>query len=392
MSVKETGTKIAARIPLSVPAMLGNEGRYLAECVDTNWVSSRGPFVDRFEAQLAALTNRRHVVACASGTAALHVALLVAGVEPDDEVLVSDLTFIATANAVRYCNAYPVFVDAEPVYWQMDVNKLSAFLTTGCTSDNGTLRNRVTGRRVRAIVPAHILGHPVDIEPIIGLARQFGLRVVADAAEALGADYQSRPVAAWGDLAILSFNGNKLVTTGGGGAIVTDDDGLAERARYLSTTAKDDDVEFLHGEVGFNYRLTNIQAAVGVAQLETLDARLESKKRTADFYNRHLAPLSLNLPQQASWAQSSWWQYTVLVDDAFGLSRPAVAAELDRARIETRPLWTPLSKQPPFRDCQAVHCEHSVRIQERSLALPGSVGIDDDDRQRVVDALRAVGR
>ncbi len=388
MSVKETGANDGARIPLSAPAMLGNEARYLAECVATNWVSSRGPFVDRFEAQLAALTGRRHAIACATGTAALHVALLVAGVEPDDEVLVSDLTFVASANAIKYCGAWPVLIDAEPVYWQMDVDKLASFITTCCTSQGGTLRNRATGRRVKAIVPVHILGHPVDIEPMIALAQQHNLRVVVDAAEALGADYRDRPAAAWGELAVLSFNGNKLVTTGGG-AVLTDDDRIAERVRYLATTAKDDDVEFLHGAVGFNYRLTNIQAAVGVAQLEQLDQRLVSKRETAAYYQRHLAALPLTLPREAPWARSSWWQFTVLIDDGFGRSRPDVAARMDAARIETRPLWTPLSKQAPYRDCQAFHCEHSVDIQRRSLALPGTVGIDDDDRQRVVTAVQA---
>lgn len=389
MSVKETGAKVGARIPLSVPAMLGNEGRYLAECVETNWVSSRGPFVDRFEAQLASVTKRRHAVACSSGTAALHVALLVAGVERDDEVLVSDLTFVASANAIRYCGAWPVLIDAEPTYWQMDVEKLASFIDSGCTSQGGRLRNRATGRRVKAIMPVHILGHPADMEPVLALAQAHNLRVVADAAEALGTDYRGRPAASWGELATLSFNGNKLVTTGGGGAVVTDDDRIAEQVRYLSTTAKDDDVEFQHGAIGFNYRLTNLQAAVGVAQLETLDERLASKRRTADYYRQQLAALPLTLPQQAPWARSSWWQYTVLVNDDFGLKRSAVAKLLDDARIETRPLWTPLSKQAPYQDCHAFHCEHSVEIQRRSLALPGSVGIDDDDRQRVVSALQA---
>lgn len=389
MSVKVTGASAGARIPLSAPAMLGNEARYLAECVETNWVSSRGPFVERFETRLAALTGRRHAIACATGTAALHVALLVAGVEPDDEVLVSDLTFVASANAIRYCGAWPVLIDAEPIYWQMDVDKLAAFITTCCTSQGGTLRNRATGRRVKALVPVHILGHPVDIEPMIALARQHNLRVVVDAAEALGAGYRDRPAPAWGELAVLSFNGNKLVTSGGGGAVLTDDDRIAERVRYLATTAKDDDVEFIHGAVGFNYRLTNIQAAVGVAQVENLHERLASKQRTADYYQQHLAALPLTLPREAPWARSSWWQYTVLIEDGFGRSRPEVAALLDAARVETRPLWTPLSRQAPFRGCQAFHCDHSVEIQRRSLALPGTVGIDDDSRQRVVSALAA---
>lgn len=372
------------RIPLSIPKMLGREAEYLVECVKTNWVSSRGPFVDRFELELARLTGRRHAVACVNGTAALHVALLVVGVEPDDEVLVSDLTFIASANAVRYCGAWPVLMDAEPNYWQLDVQKVSDFLERECEGRKGQLWNRTTHRRVRAIMPVHILGHPVDIGPVVELASRFGLRVVADAAEALGAEYRGRPAASFGDVAALSFNGNKIVTAGGGGAIVTDDHELAARAQYLTTQAKDDDVEFIHAEVGFNYRLTNLQAALAVAQLEQLDHCLASKRATAAAYREALSNLPFELPSEALWARSSWWLYTVLVDEpAFGLSRRELTSQLAGVGVETRPLWTPVSRQPPFRSCQAYRCECSVGIQPRSLSLPSSVGLDVGDLEYV---------
>jgi perosamine synthetase len=370
--------------------MLGNEARYLLECVETNWVSSRGPFVDRFEQEVARLCGRRHAVACVNGTAALHVTLLAAGVGADDEVLVSDLTFIASANAVRHCGAWPVLIDCEPRYWQLDVEKAADFLRRDCAAHDGVLRNRRTGRRVRAILPVHILGHPVDMAPLVEVADRFGLVVVADAAEALGAEYRGRPAAAFGTAAVLSFNGNKIATAGGGGAVVTDDDRLAERVRYLTTQARDDEVEFVHRAVGFNYRLTNVQAALAVAQLERLDERLASKRATAARYREALAALPLELPEEASWARSAWWLYTVLVDEArFGLSRRDLLAQLARDGIEARPLWTPVSRQPAYAGCQAYACDHSAAIQARSLSLPSSVGLERGDVEYVTGAIAA---
>jgi perosamine synthetase len=376
------------RIPLSEPRMLGNEGRYLLECVETNWVSSVGPFVDRFERAVAEASGVRHAIACVNGTAALHLALLVASVEPDDEVLVSDLTFAASAHAIRYCGAWPVAIDAEPRYWQMDPQKVRDFLEHECEWRRGRLVNRATGRRVRAVMPVHVLGHPVELTPIIETARRFELKVVADAAEALGTLYRGRPVAPLADVAASSFNGNKIVTTGGGGAVLTDDPAVAERARYLATQAKDDPHESVHGAVGFNYRLTSLQAALGVAQLERLDHCLASKRQTAMHYARALGALPLELPREAPWARSSWWLYTVLVDEPrFGLVRPALGRALAARRIETRPLWMPLSRQPSLVGCQAFRIEHSVALQRRSLSLPCSVDIAKEDLDTVVAAL-----
>ena len=379
------------RIPLSEPTMLGNEARYLVECVETNWVSSGGPFVDRFERDVARVMGTRHAVACVNGSAALHVSLLIAGVEPDDEVLVSDLTFVASANAIRYCGAWPVFMDAEPTYWQMDVGKVVDFLALECRRENGRLVNAATGRRVRAIMPVHILGHPVDMAPLREAARAHGLAIVADAAEAVGTTYRGTAVGTASDVAAVSFNGNKLVTAGGGGAVVTDDEELAARARYLTTQAKDDPVEWTHGAIGFNYRLTNVQAALGVAQLERIEERLASKRATAHVYARSLRDLPLTLPREAPWAGSSWWLYTVLVDHvAFGFERPAVMRALAGDGIETRPLWAPLSTQKPFAGCYAYRIEHAVDLHRRSLSVPCSVGITAEDVATVTHALRAL--
>jgi perosamine synthetase len=377
-----------ADIPLSIPHMLGNEARYLAECVETNWVSTRGPFVDRFESEVAKASGVRHAVATMNGTAALHVALLVAGVKPDEEVLVSDLTFIASANAVRYAGAWPVLIDAERDYWQMDPQKLHDFLARECRVENGALVNRSTRRRVRALMPVHILGHPCDLDPILAAARRYDLVVVADAAEAMGATYRGRPVAAQADISALSFNGNKIVTAGGGGAVVTDREDFAVRARYLTTQAKDDELEFVHHEIGFNYRLTNLQAAVGLAQLEELGTCVASKQETAHFYDDELAALPFERPRQAPWAAATWWLYTVLTDRARPeIDSRAIGRHLAAARIETRPLWRPVSMQRPYAGCQAYHCEVSRDLHQRSLSLPCSVGIPRSALQRVVDRL-----
>ncbi len=381
-------------IPLCVPYLGGNETRYLSECVATNFVSSVGPFVDRFEASFVERIGTRVAVAAVNGTAALHVALLVAGVEADDEVLISTLTFIAPVNAVRYVGAWPVFIDAEPDYWQMDVERVAEFLREACERRNGELRNRVTGRRVRALMPVHILGHPVDMDPLLELAREFGIVVIEDATESLGALYKGRVVGHLGDVACFSFNGNKLITSGGGGMLVTDREDWGKRARYLTTQAKDDAIEFVHGAVGYNYRLTNLQAAVGCAQMERLDDHIADKRRIAERYSAALGDLPGVLPMaEAPWAFSAFWMYTILIDERrFGMSSRALLRRLDQARIQSRPLWQPAHLSPSQRSAQPADCPVAARLNRDALSLPCSVGLTDEDQNRVIEAIRAAAR
>ncbi len=381
-------------IPLSVPEIRGNEWAYLKECLDTNWVSSVGPFVDRFERDIAARVGAAHAVATTSGTAALHVALLVAGVEPDDEVLVSTLTFIAPANAIRYAGAWPVFVDAEPDYWQMDPQKVADFLEKGCRWSGGALRDLRTGRRVRALLPVHILGHPVDMDPLVELARRYELRVVEDATESLGAKYRSRMVGCLGDIACFSFNGNKLITTGGGGAIVTNNGAWAGRARYLTTQAKDDPIEFVHGEIGYNYRLTNIQAAVGCAQLERLDEYIETKRRIAKRYTEALAGVpGIRVPAEAPWAFSNRWMYTILVDESrYGMSSRGLLRCLRDRGIQVRPLWQPVHLSPAHQGKLATDCCVAEQLNREGLSIPCSVGLNATQQAHVTEAIRSVER
>jgi perosamine synthetase len=380
-----------AKIPLAVPQLGGNEWAYLKECLDTGWVSSVGPFVDRFERDFAAYLGAKHAVAVASGTAALHVALLAAGVQPDDEVPMPSFTFIAPANAVRYTGAWPIFVDADAATWQMDVALLSDFLRNGCVRSAGELRNRKTGRRIGAILPVHVLGHSVDMEPLLDLAREFELPVVEDAAESLGASYRGEPVGRAGQIAAFSFNGNKVMTTGGGGMIVTDDMALAERARYLSTTAKDDGTEGIHGCVGFNYRLTNLQAAMGCAQLEQLNGFLAAKRRIASRYAAGLAGLpGLSLMPEANWARNAFWLYSIRVDGAAAAcTARALRQRLRNRGIDTRTFWQPMHKSSAHAGAQSLGGEVAETLFDEVLSLPCSTDLDEAQQDAVIAAIRS---
>lgn len=381
-------------IPLVVPEIRGNEWRYVKDCLDTNWVSSVGSYVERFERMVAKQAETKYAVATVNGTSALHVALLVAGVRPDDEVLVSTLTFIAPVNAIRYVGAWPVFIDAEPVYWQMDATRVVEFLERDCRWSDGTLYNRQTGRRVTAVIPVHILGHPVDLDPILAVARKFGLKVIEDATEALGATYKGRGLGSLGDLACFSFNGNKIITTGGGGMLVTNNDEWAQKAKYLTTQAKDDPIEYVHREVGYNYRLTNLLAAVGCAQMEQLTSYVATKRKIAARYTEKLLGLPGIEPMRcASWAASTFWMYTVLVEeDKFGTDSRQLMRRLESQRIQCRPLWQPIHQSPAHAKKEAVSMPVAEQLARRGLSLPCSVGLTESEQDRVIAALAMVGK
>ena len=376
-------------IPLSVPEIRGNEWRYVKECLDTGWVSSVGSYVDRFEQDMAARVGTKHAVAAVNGTAALQVSLLAAGVKPDDEVLVSTLTFIAPANAIRYAGAWPVFMDAEPDYWQMDPQRVADFLENECRLDKGELRNRATGRRVKAIIPVHILGHPVNMKPILELARKFNLAVIEDATESLGSKYEVRPTGSLADIACFSFNGNKIITTGGGGMITTNSATLAQHAKHLTTQAKADPIEYIHDEIGYNYRLTNMQAAMGCAQLEQLGEYVEKKRRIARAYIEAFKNVRGITPmREAPWAFSNFWMFTVLVDaKLFGMTSRQLLKVLAGKKIQSRPLWQPIHLSPAHADCQPQSCPVAETLHENCLSLPCSVGLSDAGLERVVAAV-----
>jgi perosamine synthetase len=382
----QTKTKL---IPLSEPSIDGNEWEYVKDCLDTNWVSSVGSYVDRFEHLVADFVGARHGIAAVNGTAALHIALLMANVEPDDEVLVSTLTFIAPANAIRYVGAWPVLIDAEPIYWQMDPQRLTDFLKLECTWTNGTLRNKRTGRRVRAVLPVHILGHPCDMDSIIQIAREFDLTIIEDATESLGAHYRDSMVGHPGDVACFSFNGNKIMTTGGGGMIVTDNDAWAARGKYLTTQAKDDPIEYLHKEIGYNYRLPNVLAALGCAQMEQLPGFIERRRSLAAAYTTAFENVpGLKPMSEAPWARSIFWLYTALVnEDEFGLDSRALMHRLAERGIQSRPLWLPLHLSPINQDLQVYGGDVATQIQRQALSLPSSASLTPSDQDEVIAAV-----
>ena len=376
-------------IPLIVPEIRGNEWRYVKECLDTAWVSSVGAYVDRFEQMVAQKAGTKYGVATVNGTAALHIALLVAGVQPDDEVIVSTLTFIAPVNAIRYVDAWPVFIDADPDYWQMDPARVKDFIENGCDWKDGRLVNRRTGRRVSAIVPVHILGHPVDMDPIVELARKFDLKVIEDATEGLGAQYKGRPLGQLGDIGCFSFNGNKIITTGGGGMLVTNNAEWAIRAKYLTTQAKDDPVEYVHHAIGYNYRLTNLSAAMGCAQMEQLDTYVEAKRQIALRYQEALSKLpGLRIPEAADWAFSTFWMYTVLVDETvIGINARQLLCHLAEQGIQSRPLWQPVHRSLAHDSPDAISCLISETLYRQALSLPCSVGLTQTAQKRVIEAI-----
>ena len=376
-------------IPLFEPRIDGNEWKYVKDCLDTNWISSVGAYVRKFEESVARRLGVKHAVATVNGTAALHIALMISGVEADDEVIMPSVTFIAPANAVRYLGARPVFMDAEPRFFQIDVEKTLDFLNKGCRWSKGALRNKSTGRRVRALMPVDVLGHPADVRPLLAAARKFGLAFVQDASESLGSRYRGAATGRTADVSCLSFNGNKLVTTGGGGMLLTDDDRKAARARHLTTQAKDDPVEYIHGEIGYNYRLTNVLAAIGLAQLEKLDGTVAAKRRIASRYKAALEGVPGVLPmREAPWGKSTFWMYTVLIDERkYGEDSRAVLRRLAGLGIMTRPLWQPMHLSPAHAGCQAYRCETAEKIYRDALSIPSSVGLTSGQQKRVVGAI-----
>lgn len=361
-------------VPLHAPTFNGREWEYVRQCLDSTFVSSVGKFVDRFEAELAAYTGAKHAVAVVNGTAALHVALQLAGVRRDDEVLVPALTFVATAAAVRYCGAVPHFVDSEEPTLGMDPAALKAHLLGIADVTGGTCRNRRTGRVIRAIVPMHTFGHPVDLDGLLSVAGELGITVVEDAAESLGSLYRGRHTGTFGRMGTLSFNGNKTITTGGGGAILTDDPELARAAKHLTTTAKlPHRWDFVHDQVGYNYRMPNLNAALGCAQLEQLPSLIESKRRLFDRYREAFSEVDgVRLMAEPAGCQSNYWLQTLLLDPAVESARDSVLAATNDAGYMTRPAWRLVSGLSPYADCPCAPLPTAESLERRIINIPSS--------------------
>lgn len=361
-------------VALHQPEFAGAEWEYVKDCLDTGWVSSVGAYVDRFERMLAEACGIGHAVAVVNGTAALHVALKLAGVGPGDEVIVPALTFVATANAVALCGAIPHFAECDEANFGLDARLLDSYLAEVGERDGALLRNRRTGRRIAAIMPVHIFGHPADINALGEVAAGYGLALVEDAAEALGSSWRGRPCGSFGLVSALSFNGNKIATTGGGGAILTDDPKLAARAKHLTTTAKlPHRWEFVHDEAAFNYRLPNLNAALGCAQIELLAKTVERKRAIAEAYRRAFADLpDARLAVEPDGAHSNYWlNALVLAPEAAHLHEAILEATND-AGYQTRPAWRPLHLLAMYRDCPRMDLTVTESLARRVINLPSS--------------------
>lgn len=361
-------------VALHEPNFSGNEWEYVKECLDSTFVSSVGKFVDRFEEDLAAFTGAKHAVAVVNGTAALQVALELAGVTRGDEVLVPALSFVATANAVSYTGAVPHFVDSEERTLGVDARALREHLRRVAEVHDKSCVNRASGRVIRAVVPMHTFGHPVDIDALVAVAREYHLVLVEDAAESLGSTIGGRHMGTFGLLGTLSFNGNKTITTGGGGAILTNDPVLARRAKHLTTTAKvPHRWEYRHDEVGYNYRLPNINAALGCAQLEQLPAFVEAKRRLFELYAAAFSGMSdAHLVAERSGTRSNYWLQALLLSDSTSGQRDEILAATNDAGLMTRPAWTLMSKLPQFGACPRMDLSVAEKLERRLINLPSS--------------------
>jgi perosamine synthetase len=362
---------------LHEPVFAGREWDYLKDCLETTLVSSVGPYVDKFEAMLAELTGARRAVATVNGTAALHVCLLLAGVNRGDEVLIPSFTFVATANAVAYCGAIPHFAEVEEERLGIDPAALRAYLKAKAERHQGACRNRATGRRIAALMPMHTFGHPADLEALAALSRDFGLVLVEDAAEGLGTRWQGRHVGTTGLLSALSFNGNKIVTTGGGGAILTQDEELGKRAKHLTTTAKTPHPwAFRHDQVGFNYRMPNLNAALGCAQLERLPEFLASKRALANAYGAAFAAMpGVRFVAEPRGAESNYWLNAIRIDGADAAWRDATLELAAAEGVAMRPAWVPMHRLPMYADCPRMELPVTEDLEIGILNLPSGAGL-----------------
>ena len=361
-------------LALHEPEFAGREWEYVKECLDTGWVSSVGAFVDRFERDLAAYTGAAHAVATSNGTSALHVCLLLAGVKPGDEVLIPALTFIATANAVSYAFATPHFVDSEHLSLGVDARKLDAYLRGTARMVEGRCVNRRTGAVIRALVVMHVFGHPADLDALADVANRWGLALVEDAAESLGSSYHGRHTGNVGLVSALSFNGNKVVTTGGGGAILTNDAELGRRAKHLTTTARvAHRWNFLHDEVGYNYRLPNLNAALGCAQLERLASIVERKRALAERYARAFANIpGVHFLREPQGTSSNYWLNTIVLESDGAAAHDEVLAALNDAGYMSRPVWTLMHKLPMYSACPRMDLTVAERMEACVINMPSS--------------------
>ena len=365
-------------IPVCEPLLAGKELEYVTDCIKTNWISSSGKYIEFFEKGFAEYCGVKHGVSASNGTTSLHLALASLGLKPGDEVIMPAFTIGSTAFAAVYCGAKPVLVDCERDTWNMDVSKLSEKIT----------------KKTKVIMPVHMYGQTCDMDPLLELAEKHDLYVVEDAAEVHGAEYKGRKAGSMGDISSFSFYSNKIITTGEGGMILTDDNAIAERARSLKNLAHSKEKRFLHHDVGFNYRMTNIQAAIGLAQLERIDEYVEMRRRNAKLYSELLSDVEgLTLPVERRWVKNVYWMYSLLVEDSFGMPRDKLMEELREKGVDTRTFFIPMNQQPVFREMGLFKGEKypvSDEIGEKGFYLPSGSGLSDEEIAYVCDCIKEI--
>ncbi len=361
-------------IPLCVPEIKGNEWKYIKECLDTNWVSSAGSYVDKFEKDFKNYLKIKKSVVTSNGTTALYLALKVLEIGEGDEVIVPSFTFISPVNTIKYVGAEPVFVDVCKDTYVMDVQKVEELITS----------------KTKAILPVHLYGHPVDMDRLIYTAEKHNLYIIEDATESLGCLYKDRYVGTIGDIGCFSFNGNKLITTGAGGMLVTNNEKWGENAKFLSTQAKvtNENKSFYHPETGYNFRMPNILAAMGCAQLENIDEYIKIKRENAAYYNELLKDVKgIALPIEKEWAKNVYWLYSIVVEDEYGINRDQLIKILAENKIESRPFFMPVHEMPPYVDCKHGNLPVTEELSRKGINLPSSVGLTKEEIEKVCEVI-----
>lgn len=359
-------------VPLHAPCFAGNEKKYLCECIDSTYVSSVGQFVDRFEKEIAEYTGAAQAVVCVNGTNAIHLALMLVGVEPGDEVLTQALTFIATCNALSYCGAHPVFIDVDRDTLGLSPSKMREWIEAHAELREGGLYNKRSGRRIKACVPMHTFGHPVRLKELVALCREYRLELVEDAAESVGSFYQGQHTGTFGKIGVLSFNGNKTMTTGGGGMLLFQDKELALRAKHWSTQAKvAHPWEFVHDHIGYNYRMPNINAALGCAQLETLPTFIEKKRELAEAYQSYFSSINIEFIREPEGCRSNYWLNALLLKDK--AERDEFLEYTNSHGVMTRPIWQLMNRLPMFEQAECGDLSNCEYLNDRIVNIPSSV-------------------
>jgi len=373
-------------ILLSVPNISGQELKYVKECLETGWISSAGGFVDKFEQMVADYAGAKYGIATMNGTSALHIALILADVKPNDYVIVSNLTFVASANSIKYAGADPILIDADPKTWQMDLNLLDEFLFNKTSlNKKGERILTADGRCIRTIMPVHIQGNIFNLDKFKTICKKYNISFVEDAAEALGSKFKGQSAGTFGKLGVFSFNGNKIISTGGGGVIVTNDENLAKRAKHLTTTAKVDPTRYYHDEVGYNYRLVNVLAAIGVAQMEQLPSFVKKKQFIGNYYRKHLFGVGdIEFQNVYDEVEHNDWLFTIKTK-----YQKELLNYLNTNNVMSRPFWIPMNQLPMYSNCLYVsENDNSRRIHDSCLSIPCSTGITEQDLTKVVRTIK----